>query len=193
MVHFAGSTIFGHVFNPNDPINGGSGESFSTGGGLFGTSTVTNTSTGSIIPESDRLNRLVESAQTSTQNIIQTLTDRAKNLAQLTLSSQNLISSNLIGLGEASIDISTALNEQITIRETQRALDQEALNNQQIFTEALNERLSTQVSGIGESLSNIGQGGFDPIGFLTDNPIIGGIGIGGIAVGGIALVLLLKR
>ena len=99
---------------------------------------------------------------------------------------------NLIGLGEASVDISKALNEQITIREQQRAIDVEAVSNQQIQINQLNERLSKQVSELGQALSNLGSGGFDPIKFLFDNPIFAGIGIGGLAVGGVVLLLVLK-
>ena len=86
---------------------------------------------------------------------------------------------NLIGLGEASLDISKALNENITIREQQRAIDVETVSNQQIQINQLNERLSKQVSELGQAFSNLGSGGFDPIKFLFDNPIFAGIGIGG--------------
>ena len=99
---------------------------------------------------------------------------------------------NLIGLGEASIDISTALNEQITIREQQRAVDVESVANQQIQINQLNERLSKQVQELGQALSNLGSGGFDPIKFFTDNPIFLGLGIGGLAVGGVVLLLVLR-
>lgn len=99
---------------------------------------------------------------------------------------------NLIGLGEASIQISSALNENITIREQQRAIDTEAVRNQQIQINTLNERLSSQLQELGESFSNIGSGDFDPIKFFTDNPLIGGIGIGGLAVGAVVLLLVLK-
>ena len=100
---------------------------------------------------------------------------------------------NLIGLGEASLDISKALNENITIREQQRAIDIETVSNQQIQINQLNERLSRQVQELGEALKNIGSGGFDIIKFFTDNPIFAGIGIGGLAVGGVVLFLVLKR
>ncbi len=123
------------------------------------------------------------SSGASTQTIIDNL--KESNLV-------NIISRNLIGLGQASIDISSALNENITIRENQRAIDVEAVKNQQIQINVLNERLSGQVSSLGESLSKITTEGFEPIKFLTDNPLVGGIGIGGLAVGGIVLLLLLK-
>ena len=118
----------------------------------------------------------------STQTIIDNLKNQFFDLTRL----------NLIGLGEASIDISTALNEQITIREQQRAVDLEQASNQQIQINQLNERLSRQVQELGDSLKNIGSGGFDPIKFLTDNPIFAGIGIGGLVVGGVVLFLVLR-
>ena len=113
-------------------------------------------------------------------------------LANLKNSFFDLTRLNLIGLGEASIDISTALNEQITIREQQRAIDVETVSKQQIQINQLNERLSRQVQELGDALKNIGSGGFDPIKFLFDNPIFAGIGIGGLAVGGVVLLLVLR-
>ena len=118
----------------------------------------------------------------STQTIIDNLKNSFFDLTRL----------NLIGLGEASIDISTALNEQITIREQQRAIDIEQANNQQIQINQLNERFSRQLSELGDALKNIGSGGFDPIKFLFDNPIFAGIGIGGLAVAGVVLLVVLK-
>ena len=99
---------------------------------------------------------------------------------------------NLLALGEASLDISQALNENITIREQQRAIDVESVANQQIQINQLNERLSKQVQELGDALKDIGSGGFDPIKFFTDNPIFLGLGIGGLAVGGVVLLLVLR-
>ena len=99
---------------------------------------------------------------------------------------------NLLALGEASLDISQALNENITIREQQRAIDVERVSNQQIQINQLNERLSKQVQELGDALKDIGSGGFDPIKFFTDNPIFLGLGIGGLAVGGVVLLLVLR-
>ena len=98
----------------------------------------------------------------------------------------------LTGLEEASFDISSALNENITIREDQRAFDQETVRNQQIQINQLNERLSRQVQELGDALKDIGSGGFDIIKFFTDNPIFAGIGIGCLAVGGVVLLLVLR-
>ena len=119
----------------------------------------------------------------STQTIIDNLKNSFFDLTRL----------NLIGLGEASIDISKALNEQITIREDQRKIDVEQANNLQLQINTLNERVSVQLTELGDSLKDIGSGGFDPIKFFTDNPLIGGIGIGGLAVAGVVLFLVLKR
>jgi len=104
-----------------------------------------------------------------------------------------VVTQNLLGLGRASIDISQALSEQVTIREQQRAFDQETARNTQIALGQVNERLSRQITELGDSLSGISTGGFDPIKFFTDNPLIGGIGIGGLAVGAVVLLLLIKR
>ena len=105
---------------------------------------------------------------------------------------QAAVTRNLLGLGGAAVDISGALSEQVTIREQQRAFDQEALRNTQIQLEGINERLSRQVTELGQSLQG-GAAGFDPIKFFTDNPLIGGIGIGGLAVGAVVLLLVLRR
>ena len=99
---------------------------------------------------------------------------------------------NLLALGAASEDISLALNENITIREQQRAIDVETVSNQQIQINQLNERVSRQLQELGDSLKDIGSGGFDIIKFFTDNPIFAGIGIGGLAVGGVVLLLVLR-
>ncbi len=152
-----------------------------TGTGLFGTSTAF-TSTEAIIPQSERITSVFDSLQDSTNRILEGINNSFLRVTER----------NLIGLGEASLDISSALNENITIREEQRKIDVEQVENQQIQINVLNERLSKQVSELGESLSNIGSGGFDPIGFLTDNPLLGGIGIGGLLVGGVVLFLVLR-
>jgi len=106
---------------------------------------------------------------------------------------ESVTSRNLLGLGEASIDISNALSQQVAIREEQLARTQEAIRNQQILTDSINERLSRQTTQLGESLKDLSTSTFDPIKFFTDNPLIGGIGIGGLVVGGVVLLILLKR
>jgi len=105
---------------------------------------------------------------------------------------ENVTTFNLLALGEASKDITDALNEQITIRENQRAIDQEAFTNQQILQTSINEGFTNALGDISKGFSDIGKGGFDPIKFFTDNPLIGGIGIGGLLVGGVVLLVLLK-
>lgn len=109
---------------------------------------------------------------------------------------QALVTTNLIGLGEASLDISKALNEQITIREDQLARTQESIRNQQIAQTSINEQFTSALGSLTKSLGDLGKGGvggFDPIKFFTDNPLIGGIGIGGLAVGAVVLLLVLKK
>ncbi len=98
----------------------------------------------------------------------------------------------LFNLEQASKNISDALNENITIREDQRAADQEAFRNQQILQNTINEGFTTSLGDLSKALGDIGKGGFDPIKFFTDNPLIGGIGIGGLAVGAVVLLVLLK-
>lgn len=109
---------------------------------------------------------------------------------------ESTVTENLLGLGEASKTISDAVNQQIIIREQQQARTQEAIRNQQLFTESVNQRLSGQVTQLGQSLTQLSSAtgtGFDPIKFFTDNPLIGGIGIGGLAVGAVVLLLVLRR
>ncbi len=99
----------------------------------------------------------------------------------------------LFNLQEASKNISDALNKQITIRENQRAVDQEQVRNQQIAQNVINEGFTGALGDLTKSLGDVGKGGFDPIKFFTDNPLIGGIGIGGLAVGAIILFLVLRK
>jgi len=101
---------------------------------------------------------------------------------------ESVVTTNLIGLGQASLDISGALSEQVAIREEQLARTQESIRNNQILQTSINEQFTKALGDLG-----LGQGGFDPIKFFTDNPLIGGIGIGGLAVGAVVLLLLLKR
>lgn len=105
---------------------------------------------------------------------------------------QATVTTNLLALGDASKNITDALNEQITIRENQRAADNDAFLNQQILQTNINEGFTNALGDITKSLGDIGKGGFDPIKFLTDNPLIGGIGIGGLAVGAVVLFLVIK-
>ena len=103
---------------------------------------------------------------------------------------------NLIALGDASRDASRALEDERIVRENQRKEDNESAQNRQIQINQLNERLSLQVQELGQSLSELSEsfssGSFDPIKLLTDNPLIGGIGIGGLAVGAVVLLLVLR-
>ena len=123
----------------------------------------------------------------STQDIIERIKERTMALGLLSFDTQSLIHSNLIGLGEASVDISEALNRQIEIRDAQRGGQQVFNKTIADYANEINERLSSQVVALGE-----GGEGFDPIKFFTDNPLLLGISAGGLAVGGIALALLLR-
>jgi len=105
---------------------------------------------------------------------------------------ESVTTANLLGLGQASIDISTALSEQVAIREEQLARTQEAIRNQQISQNVINEAFTKSLGDLTKAFGDIGQGGFDPIKFITDNPLLGGIGIGGLLVGGVVLFLVLK-
>ncbi len=178
MVHIAGSTIFGHILNPT-PFTGSTEQSAAT----------------QRFVAQDQIADVIASGISPT--IIQdTINKIAATSRLLSFDVQTQVQQNLLGLGEASIDISQALNEQITIREQQRARDQEALRNQALLTESINQRLSQQVTQLGTSLtdlSKVSQTGFNPLKFLTDNPLIGGIGIGGLAVGAVVLLLVLRR
>lgn len=105
---------------------------------------------------------------------------------------ESVTTTNLLGLGQASIDISQALSEQVTIREEQLARTQEAIRNQQLAQNQINEAFTKTFGDITKSIGDLGEGGFDPIKFFTDNPLIGGIGIGGLLVGGVVLLVLLR-
>ncbi len=60
----------------------------------------------------------------------------------------------LISLGQASLDISTALNEQITIRESQRQADLIALGEGNKFTADVQRQLNQLVEGLQNQASN---------------------------------------
>jgi len=106
---------------------------------------------------------------------------------------QQGIQKALAGLGEASLDISSALNEQITIREQQIDRINESLRNQQIFTTSVQEQTTKGLADITTAISDVGKGGFDPLQFIQDQPLLSGIGVGGLAVGAVILLLLLRR
>jgi len=122
-------------------------------------------------------------------NRIQDIVDR--NLLQSTQFQFENIFVPLGQLGQNQETLSSALNEQITIREEQSAKAFEAISNNQILQNSINEQLTKSLSDIGKSLGE-GTGGFDFIKFFTDNPLIGGIGIGGLLVGGVVLFLVVR-
>jgi len=105
---------------------------------------------------------------------------------------QATVTQNLLGLGQASIDISAALSEQVAIREQQLARTQESIRNQQLSQNVINEQFTKTFGELTKSVGDIGKGDSDPLKFLTDNPLIGGIGIGGLLVGGVVLLVLLR-
>lgn len=96
---------------------------------------------------------------------------------------------NLIDLGIQQ----TIIGEQQTVFGGNIGDLSEALN-------ILNERVSSQLSKLGESVTEAsvaaGQATAsqsNPLSFLTNNPLLFGLGAGGLAVGAIALFILLKR
>jgi len=91
---------------------------------------------------------------------------------------------NLFLLGQSQIEQSAALARQSTQINT-------SLDTVKDFVSSINERLSGQVTSLGESVSQVGDG--DPFQFIKDSPFLSGIGTGGLIVGGIALLLLLRR
>ena len=66
--------------------------------------------------------------------------------------SQN-VNTNLLNLGQASRDLSKGLNQQIEIRETQRAETFGAINSLANITGEINQRLSSQVTALGQCTS----------------------------------------
>jgi len=96
----------------------------------------------------------------------------------------------LFDLQRQSDTISDALNTNIAIREQQRSEDLISLSKTNDFI----TNVQGQLNDFKENLKIPSQGGsFDPIKFITDNPLLAGIGTGSLIVGGIVLFLLLKR
>ena len=171
MTHFG---IFGHDFN--------------TGGLIESAEAGTATNTGQTITGGS----FVESGQSSTFIESISLDFLPKLNELLNFNTQTQIHSNLTGLGEASIDISNALNENIAIRETQRASTNQSLQNIVDYVNSVNERLSGQVVALGESQGG-GAGG--EIGGILDKlgGIIGISGLtAGIIIGGIIIFKVIK-
>ncbi len=185
MVHLFGTTL-GH----------------GPGGFIEGTTTDTGqTITGQFVPISifDNPDSGFKSSLSILNNILNSGLDKLGNRIPNTgaqgipvSAAEALQNFNLIGLGDASRDITSALNEQITKREEQRAKDQEAARNRQIAQTNINEGFTNALGDISKSLGDFGKGGFDPLKFLDDFPLLGGIGIGGLAVGAVVLLLVIK-
>lgn len=133
-------------------------------------------------------NEDIQSGQ-STQDIIDISRFRERINGLLSSNVQNQIHDNLIGLGNASVDISKALSEQDSkVQEQFRQLTD--------FLNSFNERVSGQLIDLGGSVSDASAAATEsnnPLGFIFDNPLLFGLGTGGLVVGGIVLILLLKR
>jgi len=89
---------------------------------------------------------------------------------------------NLIQLGKDNDIQSDAINEQIQIREEQRAVDNANLSGLTNWVSEINERLSGQVQDLGDSQKDASGG--NGINGLLDS-IGGAVGISGLAVVGI--------
>jgi len=98
----------------------------------------------------------IQSGQ-STMDIITQNRERTRATSLLSSQTQDLIHQNLIGLGEASIDISAALNRQIGIRESQRDETYSVINKITEWIGKIDERLSGQVVDLGVSVSDVSQ------------------------------------
>jgi len=105
---------------------------------------------------------------------------------------QSVTTSNLIGLGEAQQRAKIDRDEQRILNEQRQVQSSEATAIERKRLTDINESLSTRITELGQSLQG-GAGGFDPFKFLTDNPLLGGIGIGGLAAGAVILLLVLRR
>jgi len=89
-------------------------------------------------------------------------------------------------LGGKSLDLEKSINEQIDVRESQRA---ETFG----FIDKINTRISDELIKLGDTTKDSGG---KPFGFISDfvnNPILLGLGTTGLIVGGIVLILLLKK
>ena len=113
---------------------------------------------------------------------------------------EELQNQNLVNLGQSQIDFSTALNENIAIRESQRAETFDAINGLAAITGEINKRLSGQVSQLGQSLDDaanaqghsVGAGLDDLVNFFTRNPVALGLGAGGLIAAGVLIFLVIK-
>lgn len=126
--------------------------------GIAPSRTVTQNSTGRDITFSriDPTINAIESGY-STQQLISQNRESEQISGLLSSQTQNLIHENLIGLGESSIDISAALNEQVGIREAQRAETFGVINTLGNYIAEINERLSTQTTELGESVIDVSE------------------------------------
>jgi len=97
---------------------------------------------------------------------------------------------NLIQLG---LD-TTALGQSTIDRFAETERNKEDITGLKSFVNEINDRLSGQVTDLGDSLGD--QGG-DPLGDfiqgLKDNPLLAGLGTGALIAGGVVLFLVLRR
>lgn len=108
------------------------------------------------LSRSDPSLNYIQSGQ-STMDIITQNRERTRATSLLSSQTQDLIHKNLVGLGEASIDISAALNRQIGIREDQRGETFSIIDKLTDYISEVNNRLSTQTTELGESVSDVSQ------------------------------------
>jgi len=110
-------------------------------------------------------------------------------------STQALTDFNLVKLGEASVEISGALTQQINIREQQRAETFGVINVLADFIGGIDKRLSGQISELGTTVQtqNAGDPLGDTISFFQDNPFFGGLGSGALLAGAAILGILILK
>ena len=121
------------------------------------------------------------------------------------ISDRNLVNSTQFQFDNVQIPLfNLAENQQTigsTLSENSKAFTtsiQEAFNGilgNAEATNEINERLSKDVSELGQSITDLSKsqdGTGNPLEFLTKNPVLFGLGTGGLIVGSIALFLAIK-
>jgi len=169
---------------------GGVVDSSLTGGFISGTTTDTGqTITGQSVDDSTKNSESFQSSLSIFNNILS-----GGELPETFR--ESIFAQNQRDLGQASLDISAALNEQIVIREDQRAETFGVINTLANFIGEINQRLSGQAVDLGAAVQDVsntqaaGDGGgfFDGFSLPTFNDIKTPLIIAGLALGALIVI-----